>query len=169
MDKRAALTETLPHVMRYARALTRNADTAEDLLHDCVGRALSRLHLFEAGTNMRAWLFTIMHNIHRQNLRQSSRRPRTDSLTDELAERIGREADQNDKLMLRDFERALGELPDDQRHVILLVGLEDMSYQETADVLEIPVGTVMSRLARARAKLRQAMDGNGKPNLRSVK
>ena len=103
MDKRAALTDALPDVMRFARALTRNADTAEDLLHDCVARALSRLHLFEAGTNMRAWLFTILHNLHRQNLRNQSRRPSPASLSDEMAGRIGRDGDQNDRLMLRDF------------------------------------------------------------------
>jgi RNA polymerase sigma-70 factor (ECF subfamily) len=169
MDKRAALTDALADVMRYARALTRNADTAEDLLHDCVARALGRLDQFEAGTNMRAWLFTILHNIHRQNLRDASRRPAPASLTDELAARIGRPGDRDDRLALRDFDRALAELAEEQRAVILLIGLEDLSYSETAEVLDIPVGTVMSRLSRARGKLRASMDGNVKPSLRSVK
>ncbi|NQV55154.1 MAG: sigma-70 family RNA polymerase sigma factor [Rhodospirillales bacterium] len=169
MDKRTALKDALPHVMRYARALTRDPDLAEDLLHDCVARALDKLHQFQAGTNMRAWLFTILHNIHLQNLRGASRRPRTDQLDDEISGRIGVDGDQDDKLAIRDFDRALARLPEDQKQVILLIGLEDMSYQETATILDIPVGTVMSRLSRGREKLRNDMDGKLKPALRSVK
>jgi RNA polymerase sigma-70 factor, ECF subfamily len=85
MDKKSALIEELPHLMRYARALKRDVTAADDLVQDCVGRALAKLNLFEAGTNMRAWLFTIMHNIHRQDLRTASRRIQT-SVMDEIVE-----------------------------------------------------------------------------------
>ena len=169
MDKRKDLTDQLPHLMRYARMLTRDADDAADLVQDCVGRALSRLDQFEGGTNMRAWLFTILHNLHRQGLRTLARRPRTVEMTDELTNRVGTKATQTDKLTLRDLDRALEKLNDDQRQVVLLVGLEDMSYRETADILEVPVGTVMSRLSRGRENLRRLMDGESETILRSVK
>ena len=118
---------------------------------------------------MRARLFTILHNFHWQNLRSQSHRPAPASLTDELAGRISRAGDQDDRLALGDFDRAVAGLAEELHAVILLIGLEDMSYQQTAQVLEIPVGTVMSRLSRAREKLRLAMDGNMKPSLRSLK
>jgi len=167
MDKRNALMTELPHLMRYSRALTRDADAADDLLQDCVSRALSKLHLFKQGTNMRAWAFTVMHNIHAQNMRRLGRRMDKTSLEPEMEERHGTDASQMDTMALRDLDRALGRLTDDQRAVVLLVGLEDMSYAETAEILEIPVGTVMSRLARGRERLKKIMDGQ-EPMLRSV-
>jgi RNA polymerase sigma-70 factor (ECF subfamily) len=168
MDKRAALVAELPHLMRYARSLTRDADAANDLVQDTAGRALSRLHLFQAGTNMRAWLFTVMHNLHRQNMRSLARRPSPVPINEEVENRLTAVEDTDQRLALRDLDRALGDLPDEQRDVVLLIGLEDMSYQQTADVLGIPVGTVMSRLARARERLRRAVDGQARPQLRSV-
>ncbi len=169
MDKRKDLTDQLPHLMRYARALTRDADAAADLVQESVGRALSRLHQFQDGTNMRAWLFTILHNQHRQGLRTLARRPRTVEMSDDLSNRLGTNATQTDRLTLRDLERALEKLNEEQRQVILLVGLEDMSYRETADILDVPVGTVMSRLSRGRENLRRLMDGGSETILRSVK
>jgi len=168
MDKRSALVAELPHLMRYARALTRDGDAAEDLVQDCASRALSRLHLFQAGTNMRAWLFTVLHNLHRQNLRKASRRPASTQMTEEIENRLAAVEDATQRLSLRDLDRAVADLPEEQRQVVLLIGLEDMSYQETATILDIPVGTVMSRLARARERLRRAMEGQGQPRLRSV-
>lgn len=167
MDKRKALLDALPHLMRYARALTRDTDAADDLVQECAGRALSKLHLFKAGTNMRAWLFTVMHNLHAQNMRRLGRRMDKTSLEPEMEERHGSDGDQMGALTLRDLDRALSRLSDDQRAVVLLVGLEDMSYAETAEILEIPVGTVMSRLARGRERLKKIMDG-AEPLLRSV-
>ena len=168
MDKRNALVAELPHLLRYARALTRDTDAAEDLVQDCASRALSRLHLFEAGTNMRAWLFTVMHNLHRQNLRKVSRRPANDQMSEEIENRLASIDDATQRLAVRDLDRAMAELPEEQRQVVLLIGLEDMSYQDTATILDIPVGTVMSRLARARERLRRAMEGQSQPRLRSV-
>jgi RNA polymerase sigma-70 factor (ECF subfamily) len=168
MDKRSALVAELPHLLRYARALSRDAVAAEELVQDSASRALSRLHLFQAGTNMRAWLFTVMHNLHRQNLRKSARRPASDQMGEDVESRLAAVDDANQRLALRDLDRAIAELPEEQRQVVLLIGLEDMSYQETATVLDIPVGTVMSRLARARERLRRAMEGQSQPRLRSV-
>ena len=168
MDKRSALVAELPHLMRYARALTRDTDAAEDLVQDCASRALSRLHLFQAGTNMRAWLFTVLHNLHRQNLRKASRRPASTQMSEEIENRLAAVDDATQRLSLRDLDHAVADLPEEQRQVVLLIGLEDMSYQETATILDIPVGTVMSRLARARERLRRAMEGQGQPRLRSV-
>lgn len=168
MDKRNALVAELPHLLRYARALTRDTGAAEDLVQDCASRALSRLHLFQAGTNMRAWLFTVMHNLHRQNLRKTSRRQAPTQISEEIENRLAAVDDANQRLALRDLDRAVADLPDEQRQVVLLIGLEDMSYQETAAILDIPVGTVMSRLARARERLRRAMEGQSQPRLRSV-
>ena len=168
MDKRKDLMAQLPHLMRYARALTRDPDAADDLVQDCVDRALSKLHLFKAGTNMRAWLFTVMHNIHAQNMRRLGRRMDKTSLEPEMEERHGTEGEQLGALTLRDLDRALERLSEDQRAVILLVGLEDMSYAQTAEILDVPVGTVMSRLARGRERLKKIMEGS-EPLLRSVK
>ena len=170
MDKKKAITEELPHLMRYARALKRDTTAADDLVQDCVGRALAKLHLFQAGTNMRAWLFTILHNIHRQDLRTASRRIQT-SVMDEIVEnQHGTPAIQGGALIIRDLHQAMGCLPDEQREVLLLIGLEDMSYKEVSEVLDIPVGTVMSRLSRGREKLKRLMEGEEiAPNLRSVK
>tara|TARA_B100000315_G_C14594823_1_gene598255 strand:- start:329 stop:841 length:513 start_codon:yes stop_codon:yes gene_type:complete len=170
MDKKQAITQELPHLMRYARALKRDATAADDLVQDCVGRALAKLHLFQAGTNMRAWLFTILHNIHRQDLRTASRRIQTSVMDEVIENQHGTAATQGSALIMRDLHQAMGHLPDEQREVLLLIGLEDMSYKEVSEVLEIPVGTVMSRLSRGREKLKRLMEGEElAPVLRSVK
>lgn len=160
--------EQIPHLRRYARALLRDRDAAEDLLQDVLARAWSRLHLWQAGTNMRTWLFAIMHNLHANFIRNASRRPVAVELEPQLA-RLGEPARQSEDLELAVLERALGDLPPDQRAIVLLVGLEGLSYQQAADVLGIPVGTVMSRLHRGRERLRQlladgeAQGARGKP------
>jgi RNA polymerase sigma-70 factor (ECF subfamily) len=168
MDKRSALTAELPHLMRYARALKRNAEAADDLVQDCAQRALSRLHLFKADTNMRAWLFTILHNLHVQDIRRQSRAVDQASYENGYENRHRAEPEQMGQLTARDLARAMDRLSDEQREVILLVGLEDMSYNQAAAILDVPVGTVMSRLARGRERLRRIMDGEAEPRLRSV-
>jgi RNA polymerase sigma-70 factor, ECF subfamily len=148
--------EQIPHLRRYARALLRDRDAAEDLLQDVLARAWSRLHLWQAGTNMRTWLFAIMHNLHANFVRSASRRPAAVELEPQLA-RLGEPARQFEDMELAVLERALGDLPPDQRAAVLLVGLEGLSYQEAADVLGIPIGTVMSRLHRGRERLRRLL------------
>lgn len=168
MDKRQAIIDELPRLRRYARALARDASAADDLVQDCVERALSRLALFRAGTNMRSWLFTIMHNVHVNTVRRRFRAPDTEPLVPGHEARHAQEPPQPAAIAARDFAGALGKLSDDHRQILLLVGLEDMSYRETAAVLGVPVGTVMSRLARGRRRLRSLME-ESEPVIRRVK
>lgn len=169
MDARAEIAGHIPHLRRYARALRRDSLTADDLVQDCLERALSRLHLFRPGTNLRTWLFTILHNLHVNDLRRRARRP-DDVPLDERIEAGPAHADRpNTPLVIRDLSRALEQLAEEQRAVLLLIGLEEMSYKEASEVLDIPIGTVMSRLARGRERLRQLMEGGDAPVLRRVK
>lgn len=155
MDERQAIVDLIPRLRRYARALVGDRSAADDLVQDTLERAWTKFHLYRGGTDLRAWLFTVMHNVHVNRVR--AQRP-TDALTDDLPEMAQRAA-QGDSLMVRDMDRALARLPEEQREVLLLVALEDMSYEEAARALGIPIGTVMSRLSRARERLRTTMIG----------
>jgi RNA polymerase sigma-70 factor (ECF subfamily) len=165
MSDAQSLIELIPRLRRYARALVGERAAADDLVQDTLERAWSKLHLYRRGTDLRAWLFTVMHNVHVNRLRAT--RP-MDPLEDEMPE-LAQRATQGDALLVRDLERAVAALPVAQREVLLLVALEDLSYEETARVLDIPIGTVMSRLARAREKLRLLMQGKGGTKLQVVK
>src|SRR5690348_3887516 len=156
-----ALAQHIAALRRYARALLGDRIEADDLVQDCLTRALSRAHLWRPGTDLRAWLFTILHNIHINNLR--SRRVHV-AANEDLSLSYGRNArtmaappDQDARLELRDLERALDRIPDEQRQVLLLVGMEGMSYDEAARVVGVPIGTIMSRVARGRDALRRSM------------
>ena len=155
MDEAERLVDLIPRLRRYARALVGERAGADDLVQDTLERAWSKLHLYRRGTDLRAWLFTVMHNVHVNKLR--SARP-TDPL-DEAMPELAQRAPQADALLVRDLDRAIARLPADQRAVLLLVTLEEMSYEEVARTLGIPIGTVMSRLSRAREKLRAMMLG----------
>lgn len=152
------LLEHLPRLRRYARALTGDRLAADDLVQDTVERALSRSMLFRRGSKLDAWLLTIMHNIFVSQMRQAAMRPPVTPL-DELSAEPATLPTQEEKLELRDLERALARLPMEQREVLLLIGLEEFSYEEAAGILGIPVGTVMSRLSRARERLRALLAG----------
>jgi RNA polymerase sigma-70 factor (ECF subfamily) len=165
MSDAQSLIELIPRLRRYARALVGDRATADDLVQDTLERAWSKLHLYRQGTDLRAWLFTVMHNVHVNRVRAS--RP-TDPLEDEMPE-LAQRATQGDSLVVRDLERGIAALPLAQREVLLLVALEDLSYDETARALGIPIGTVMSRLARAREKLRLLLHGKGGTKLQVVK
>jgi RNA polymerase sigma-70 factor (ECF subfamily) len=144
----------IPRLRRYARALARDAAAADDLVQDCLTRALTKLHLWREGSDLRAWLFTILHNQHVNSVRRAVRT----GTAVEIAESepgLTRGPHQEKRLELRDLDQALGELPDEQRAVILLVGLEGMRYEAVAEVLGVPVGTVRSRLSRGREALRR--------------
>jgi len=148
----------IPRLRRYARALTRNATRADDLVQGCLVRALAKQHLWQPGTDMRAWLFTILHNQHVNDTRCALREGARTAL--EATRSIPTVAPNALALLqLRDLERAIAGLPEGQRQVILLVGLEGMHYEEVASILDIPVGTVRSRLSRGRYTLRKMMDG----------
>jgi RNA polymerase sigma-70 factor (ECF subfamily) len=159
---RTDVEAAIPALRRYARALTRNADTADDLVQDTLVRALRSEHLFHGG-EIRSWLYTILTNLNRNRLRSLARRPVLSPIEDNDAlDMAGPEAGG------RDIQRALATLVDDQRAALLLVVLEGLSYREVAEVQGVPIGTVMSRLARARVQIKSYLDGE-RPALRRVK
>jgi RNA polymerase sigma-70 factor (ECF subfamily) len=149
------LEAQIPRLRRYARALTRNFTRADDLVQSCLARAVAKQHLWQPGTDLRAWLFTILHNQYVNDIRRSVREG--SYVTFEEAPQLTVQSNAIPTLQLRDLEAALGALPPEQRQVILLVGLEGMRYEEVATVLNVPVGTVRSRLSRGRDELRRLM------------
>src|SRR5438874_8680159 len=155
MNEAERLVELIPRLRRYARALVGDRASADDLVQDTLERAWAKLHLYRRGTDLRAWLFTVMHNVHVNKVRATRV---TDTLEDEHPE-LAQRAPQGDALLVRDLDRAIARLPSEQRAVLLLVTLEEMSYEEVARALNVPIGTVMSRLSRAREKLRVMMLG----------
>jgi RNA polymerase sigma-70 factor (ECF subfamily) len=162
------IEEHIPRLRRYARSLVWERGRADDLVQDTLERAWGRFHLWRRGSDLRAWLFSIMHNVHANNVRADCSVPAQQSL-DEDELNIPVRATQEDELQVRDLQAALDCLPLEQREVLLLVGLEEMRYEEVANVLCVPVGTVMSRLSRGREHLRQIMAGKAAPELRVVK
>jgi len=146
----------IPRLRRYARALSRDVATADDLVQDCLTRALGKLHLWQEGTDLRAWLFTILHNQYVNQVRRAVREGVAVGLS-ESEPALTRAPHQASRLELRDLDRAMTKLPEEQRSVILLVGLEGMRYEEVAAALGVPVGTVRSRLSRGREALRRLM------------
>jgi RNA polymerase sigma-70 factor (ECF subfamily) len=148
----------IPRLRRYARALTRNEDTADDLVQECLVRGLSKQHLWAAGTDLRAWLFTIMHNQFVNSVRRGVREGAAVPISDADLP-LTRAPNHDHRLELRDLDRALAMLPEEQRAVILLIGLEGMAYETAAEVVGVPVGTVRSRLSRGREALRGLMMG----------
>src|SRR5436309_438443 len=156
------LQNEIPRLRRYARALARDAARADDLVQSCLVRAIAKEHLWEPGTDLRAWLFTILHNQNVNEVRRLVREGVSVAVEDAapmltMAPRAGA------CLQLRDLERAIALLPEEQRQAILLVGLEGMRYEEVAAVLDIPIGTVRSRLSRGREMLRRLMDEKEEP------
>ncbi|MEK7230023.1 MAG: RNA polymerase sigma factor [Candidatus Binatota bacterium] len=158
----------IPQLRRYARALTGDYTAAEDLVQDTLERAWKRIGLWRLGSDLRAWLFTIMHNLYVNQLKTDSRKQGQppEQATLDLSVR----PTQEDRLELRDLNKALRRLSNEQREVLLLVGLEQRSYEEVAKVLGIPIGTVMSRLSRGRDQLRAMMEGSSAaPQLKVIK
>ncbi|HEV2549286.1 MAG TPA: RNA polymerase sigma factor [Stellaceae bacterium] len=151
------LEAEIPRLRRYARALTRDAVRADDLVQSCLARALAKSHLWQPGTDLRAWLFTILHNQHVNDVRRAVREGINVPM-DDVAPVLTVPSTQGATLLLRDLDRAMARLPEEQRQVLLLVGLEGMRYEEVATVLDVPVGTVRSRLSRGRDMLRYLMD-----------
>lgn len=169
MNIRDALIDHVPRLRRYARALIHNRELADDLVQDTLERALGRTDQYRPGADPRAWLFAIMHNVYVNHARRASARVTHVSMDDDT---IGDDAlsmpdDQTRALEMRDLDEALARLPAEQREVVLLVGLEDMSYAEVAQALGIPLGTVMSRLSRGRERLRVLMAGEVKPDAKT--
>lgn len=153
---REHIVDQLPGLRRYARALTGDAWAADDLVQDTLERACSRWRLWLAGSDLRAWLFTLMHNLFVSQVRSGKVQRRSTVDADDALRDVAAPAAPLDASI--DLQRCLLKLPDDQRVVILLVTLEDMSYAQVARITGTPIGTVMSRLSRARERMRELMD-----------
>lgn len=153
----------LTALRRYARSLVRNASDAEDLVHDALVRAYERRTTFRTGASLRAWLFAILHNTHIDRGRKQTARLRLEEVRIEEAE-LSYPAEQEQSLRLRQVREAFLGLPEEQREALHLVAVEDMSYQEAAEALGIPIGTLMSRISRARARLRSLEEDPRQPS-----
>lgn len=148
------LEPQITRLRRYARALTRDAHRADDLVQDTLVRALIKQDRWKAGTNLRAWLFTLMHNQYVNDLRRANRDGGAIDI-EEISSSLVATTDPTASRQLYELDRALGQLPMEQREVILLVGLEGFSYEDAAEILAVPIGTVRSRLSRGRDSLRR--------------
>lgn len=165
-DQASEIEAQIPALRRYAYALTRDTETADDLVQDCLERALSRWRLHRAGGDLRAWLFAILRNLFIDRYRVARRRGEPAQL-DEISTALP--PMQEAMLGVGDILAALDRLPEEQRSLLLLVGVEDLSYEEAAKVLGVPIGTIMSRLSRARERLRKTLETGRAPHLRRIK
>ena len=158
----------VPALRRYARALTRDTDRADDLVQDCLERAIRKQALWQPTGSLKSWLFRILLNLYRNELRTNRRRGEHVAVDTLLVEPSIAPA-QPGRIALAEMSRAIDLLNVEQKEALLLVVLDGMSYAEAAEALSIPIGTLMSRLGRARAALRTAVGGTEEPRLRSVK
>ena len=151
--------QEIPRLRRYARALTRASDRADDLVQDTLLRALTKLHLWQPGTDIRAWLFTIMHHQYVNTVRREAREASAVDI-ERIASTMVATTDPTARRQLVELDQALAQLSAEHREVLLLVGLEGMDYESVAQILGAPVGTVRSRLSRGRERLRRLMGGD---------
>ncbi|MGB5081228.1 MAG: RNA polymerase sigma factor [Burkholderiales bacterium] len=165
MDRRSII-EHIPRLRRYARALVGDRYIADDLVQDTLERAWNKFYLWRQGSDLRAWLFTIMHNVFVNQARR--RRYEIEQAMDELPS-VGVRATQGDQLELEDVDRALRALSLEQREVVLLIAVEQLTYDEVGRALGIPIGTVMSRLSRGRERMRQLLGSPAAVSLKAVK
>lgn len=157
------IEDEIPRLRRYARYLCRDADRADELVQDCLVKAIDKIGSFEPGTHRRAWLFTILRNQFLNDMRRS-RRHQADSTLDASDEALAVAAPQPSALMMADIRDAFLALSDGHREVLTLVAIEGMAYEEAASVLDVPVGTVRSRLSRARETLRRVLEPDTPPS-----
>lgn len=153
---RRLIEDEIPHLRRYARALTRDPESADDLVQLSLLQGLRKEHLWQPGTNLRHWLFTVLHNLHVSNTRRSAREREKMSAIDPAAT-TATLPDPGSHMRLLDLDRAIAGLPEGQRKVVLLIGLEGVTYDEAAAILSLPTGTIRSRLSRARDTLRRRL------------
>lgn len=169
MDFRRQLAAEIPVLRRFARALTGDPALADDLVQDALERAMLKSHLYDPSRPLRAWLFTILRNLHISGIRRGGRSAVVKTV-DELGDGEGAvPPEQEHRLAAGSVAAALERLSPLHREVILLVGLEEMSYRDVSEILGVPVGTVMSRLSRAREHMRQMLEETGHTGLRRVK
>lgn len=157
-NRRAAILAEIPRLRRYARALLRDRDAADDLVQDCLERALQRLDNWRTGDDPRRWLFTIMHHLFIDQTRKTRRRAEVVVLGIDSNEALSTPAVQAETIASREILNALQAIGADRRAAILMVAVEGFSYAEAAQILGIPAGTLMSRIARGREELRGLLD-----------
>ena len=152
LDPREELPMHLPAMRAFAISLTRDLTAADDLVQDCLLRALEKQHQLQPDSNLRAWLFTLMHNLYVNQIRQLTRQPDTYCWSDESSS----DNDPEPELLARhqQLQQQMSQIPFAQREVLALVVLEGFSYQQVANILAVPIGTVMSRLARGKGQLK---------------
>lgn len=155
-DVRHRLTDEIPRLRRYARVLIRDPTYADDLVQDCLARAVARLDSYEPGTNLRAWLFVILRNVVINDYHKGRRGPTLMELS-EAQGSLSTAAEQEQRLLLDEVRQAVQQLPEEQREIILMVPVGGLAYEEVAQILDIPIGTVRSRLSRARTALRELL------------
>jgi RNA polymerase sigma-70 factor (ECF subfamily) len=166
-DMSTLLEQQIPALRRYALGLSRDHHTADDLVQDCLERAVSRWFLRRQDGDLRAWLFTILRNLYISSRRSQTRRGVSVALEDFIAS--DGYPDPEARLGARDILAALDQLSEEQKSILLLVGVEDVAYDEAARMLNIPIGTVMSRLSRARQRLRAILETGQSSLIRRVK
>jgi RNA polymerase sigma-70 factor (ECF subfamily) len=166
MDDRKSMLDVLGQLAamtRYARLLSRNAADAEDLVHDALIRAYERRTTFRRGANLRSWLMSILHNTHVDKRRSATARARREA--DTMAEAdVSYPPHQEHQVRAAQIRKAFDRLPEDQRTALHLIAVEELSYQEASDALGVPVGTLMSRVSRARTALRDFEAQAGRPS-----
>jgi len=167
VDLAAELEPHIPALRRYAWALLRHREATDDLVQDVLERAIGRWHVRRKDTSTRAWLLTIARNLFLNGLRQNERRGGHQSLDDEEVPALEPGADRT--LIARDALTALHGMKEEERSLLLLIGVEDLSYREAAQTFGVPEGTIMSRLSRARVRLRQLVEGSERVVLKRVK
>jgi len=161
------IEQEIPRLRRYARFLVRDVDRADDLVQDTLARGIEKLHTWQPGTNLRAWLFVIMRNSFISDIRKDKNAPTAFGLADDNPALASR-GDQEGRIAFIDLRSAFGQLPADHREILALVAIEGLKYEEAAAVLNIPIGTVRSRVARARQALRDILEGGREQSLRVV-
>lgn len=155
----AEIEDYIPQLRRYALALCHNGVAADDLVQESVTRALTKSHLFKQGTNLRAWLFTIMHNVNISNARRNKHIGAPVD-PDIAAATLSTQPGQEEPLKLKALEKAMQVIPDTQRVAVIMAGVEGMSYDEISEQLDVPIGTIKSRVSRGRDALRKALYGH---------
>ncbi len=155
-QNRDLLIAEIPHLRRYARSLARDPDAADDLVQSCLERALKRFQLWQPERRLRPWLFTILHNLYVDSLRHRTSAAAQQPVA-EVVNLASQAANQEQAVTAQRVLHQIDRLPPEQRDVVLLVGVNELTYAEAAEVLGIPAGTLMSRLHRARARLREAL------------
>lgn len=169
MDFRTQLANELPYLRRFARALSGDPALADDLVQDCLERALNKSHLYDPSRPLRAWLYAVLRNLFISGLRKESRSTVVKAVDDLFEGEDAVPPAQEERMSIELVGQALDKLPPLHREVIVLVGLEQMSYRDVAEITGVPLGTVMSRLSRARSTLRDILEQRGHTVLRRVK